>query len=429
MTRRFSDCEYELRLGRVRAAMADRGLDACLISSPENVYYLCGLDNQGYFAYQLLAIPLEGAPVLITRAMERATIRDRVPGVRHVGYPDGVEPLPPGEERERDLVYATCGDAGEVAGLQPWSMSYGVATRKAAHADVPVPVKATIAALIEAGLATARLGLELGSSFLPHRIAEGVMAGLPDATWCDASGLVDQVRIVQSSLELAVTREAARVSDAMMMAAIAAAGPGIHEREVMSAIYDALFRHGGTYPGFIPLVRTTRTLDHEHSTWGEGKLGRRDILFLEMAGCSRRYHAPIGRLVFVGKAPSRAEKMNALCVEAFDRAVESIAPGAIAGDVYRAWQASLDASGLSHYSRHHCGYSVGIGFPPSWVGSGPPVGLRPDARFELRSGMVFHLMSWLLRTGRGDSFVSDTVVVTDDGCEVLTRTPREVVVR
>jgi Xaa-Pro dipeptidase len=48
---------------------------------------------------------------------------------------------------------------------------------------------------------------------------------------------------------------------------------------------------------------------------------------------------------------------------------------------------------------------------------------------KLASGMVFHLMSWLLRTGRGDSFLSDTVVVTDDGCEFLTGAPRGVTVR
>jgi Xaa-Pro dipeptidase len=71
---------------------------------------------------------------------------------------------------------------------------------------------------------------------------------------------------------------------------------------------------------------------------------------------------------------------------------------------------------------------VGIGFPPSWSGSGVPVGLRADSPMELRPGMVFHLMSWLLRTGQGDSFLSDTVVVTEQGCEVLTTTSRDLTV-
>jgi len=382
--RHFPPEEYARRIEAARAEMGVRGLEACLISSPENVYYLCGLDHQGYFAFELLVVPLEGEPFLIPREMERATIRDRVPGVRHVGYPDDVE--------------------------QP-------------------AVTATRDTLEEAGLGDSRLGIEQGSAFLPYGIARGILTSLPRAEWVDCSGLVDRCRMVQSELELACTREAARVSDSMMLAAIAAAGPGVHEHDVMAAIYDTLFRRGGTYPGFIPLVRSTRRLEHEHSTWDARKLASRDLLFLEMAGCVHRYHAPIGRLVFVGSAPSRADRVQGVCREALERAAEELGPGAHAKDVYAAWQGRVDAAGLEHVRRHHCGYSVGIGFPPSWVGSGPPVGLRQGSDLELRPGMVFHLMSWLLRTGRGDAFLSDTVVVTDDGCEVLTSVSRDVTVR
>jgi Xaa-Pro dipeptidase len=104
-------------------------------------------------------------------------------------------------------------------------------------------------------------------------------------------------------------------------------------------------------------------------------------------------------------------------------------PGALARDVYATWQVEIDRAGLSGYRRHHCGYAVGIGFPPSWSGSGVPVGLRSDSDLELRAGMVFHLMSWLLRSGRGDYFISDTVVVTQQGCERLTQVPRTLTVR
>jgi len=233
---------------------------------------------------------------------------------------------------------------------------------------------------------------------------------------------------VQSPLEIQRTRQAAAVSDAMMLAAVAAAGQGMATHDVMAAIYDTM-RRGGTYPGFVPLVRTTRTLEHEHGTWQEGKLRRGDLLFLEMAGCVRRYHAPLGRLVFVGKAPRRAAWADEVCREAMMRAAETIGPGVKAGEVYRAWHGRLDEAGLSTYTRHHCGYSVGIGYPPSWSGSGVPVGLREDSEMELRQGMVFHLMSWLLRTGKGDAFLSDTVVVTADGCELLTTVARGVTVR
>jgi len=43
---------------------------------------------------------------------------------------------------------------------------------------------------------------------------------------------------------------------------------------------------------------------------------------------------------------------------------------------HAAWQGVIERAGLSGYRRHHCGYAVGIGFPPSWSGGGVPLGLR-----------------------------------------------------
>ena len=101
----------------------------------------------------------------------------------------------------------------------------------------------------------------------------------------------------------------------------------------------------------------------------------------------------------------------------------------MAGDVYAAWQAVLDRHGLGAYRRHHCGYAVGIGYPPSWSGGGVPVGLRAGSEMKLKSGMVFHLMSWLLRSEHGDSFLSDTIVIGDDASEMLTTTSHDLLRR
>ncbi len=229
--------------------------------------------------------------------------------------------------------------------------------------------------------------------------------------------------------ELACTRRAAVISDAMMRAAMATAGVGVNERDVMAAIYDALLRRGGTYPGFVPLVRSTANLTHEHGTWDDDDLLADELLFLEMSGCVRRYHAPMGRLVFIDRMPANAARALEICLEAQMTAFDVMRAGVRAGDVYDAWQGVLDRHGLSGYTRHHCGYTTGIGYPPSWSGGGVPVGLRGGSDMRLESGMVFHLMSWLLRSELGDSFLSDTVVVTDSGAQMLTQTSREVAVR
>ena len=52
------------------------------------------------------------------------------------------------------------------------------------------------------------------------------------------------------------------------------------------------------------------------------------------------------------------------------------------------------------------------------------IGLKQGSRLVIREAMSFHVLSWLMGTGRGDYFLSNTVVLTDAGCEVLTTTPR-----
>src|SRR5215469_15722761 len=84
----FTAAEYAARLAAVRAAMAKAEADLLLLSAPENIFYLTGLDHWGYFAPHVLIVPAEGEVVLVTRAMERVTIANQVRNARFVGHAD-----------------------------------------------------------------------------------------------------------------------------------------------------------------------------------------------------------------------------------------------------------------------------------------------------------------------------------------------------
>lgn len=428
----FTDAEIEDRIRRVRMAIQDAGWDACIITNPENIYYLTGLTHQGYFAYTSLILPLEHAPVLIMREMERSIVKDMVvPTVEFFPYSDGIAPLPPPRDREEDLTLIGERQGAALSGLRPSSMSLGISVQSNDEEplDYANPTKVTCQALTDLGLTAARVAFEKNSSFLPYQVAEGFVSGMPRVSWCDAGDVVNDCRILQSPAELDCTRRAAAISDAMVMSAIAMSGEGVANRTVAAQVYATMIQRGGTYPAFVPLIRSTRTLDHEHGTWDDDVLNTEDLLFLEMSGCYWRYHAPVGRLVHIGKPSPGAELATRACIEAEANVVEAIRPGVTADSVYQAWKRTIDKFGFDYYHRHHCGYLVGIGFPPSWSGSGVPRGLRNGSDLVLQEGMVFHLLSWLMRTGQGDAFVSDTVVVTGDGCEILTNAPRELMVR
>ncbi|MFC5232049.1 M24 family metallopeptidase [Pseudonocardia zijingensis] len=369
------DPERASRLAALRSAMADRGLAAVAVTSPENVYYLVGLDHLGYFAFTMLVVPADGEPVLVTREMERATVLAQAPAVRHLPFADGED-----------------------------------------------PATAAVRAVADAAPVGGTVGVEQSGTFLPPAIMDALRAALPTLTWRDCTGMLAAARAVQSAAEIGWTRRAAAVSDAAVRAGIAAARPGAAERDVAAATQHAMIAAGGEPPGFVPLIRPVAMLDQEHVTWGDRGLRPGQGLFVELSGCVRRYHAPLSRTVYPGHAPAEA-------VEAHERALAGLAaaravlrPGVRTGEVFAAWQRAVGGTPR----RHHCGYLVGIGYPPSWVGGPEVLGIRPDGYVEVVAGMVFHLMSWVRRpTGH---VVSDTALVTADGCELLTTAARELTV-
>lgn len=380
----FPAQELELRLAAVRKLMAERRLDGLIVAVPENIYYVTGLDHWGFFACHILIVPLDGEPLIAARAMEGPTVANQVRNARFAGHADTE-------------------DAGDFFA----------------------------AVLHREGLGDARLGIEKKSLFLTAHIAERLVELTPSAHWSDASGLIDDLRLVKSPLEQDYTRAAARAADAGTMAAIEALRVGASDYEVAAECQRAMVLAGSEYPGFGPFIRSTRKRPgEEHTTWRGDAFDDGDPVLLEVGAAYRKYQAPMGRLVYVGSAPAMAKEAAALSIRGMEAIVEAIRPGIEAGTVYDAWHQVAEDAGLAAYHRHHCGYLVGIGFPPTWTGGSSVAGLSRGGNLVLKPGMVFHLHSWFTETGRGDYFVSNTALLTDRGCEVLThRTPETLQVR
>lgn len=379
----FPAAELDARRVRLTEELRHRSLDGLVVAVPENIYYLTGLDHWGFFACHVLLVPIEGPMILVARAMERITFENQVDNAEFIGY----------------------GDAAD-------------------------PAEAMMAGLEQLRLSAARVGLEKNSLFLTVRIAESLMAGTPEVDWVDASGILDAIRRVQSPLEQEYTRKAAAAADAGTLAAVEAVRDGVSDYVIAAECQRAMTLAGSEYPGFGPFIRPTRRLGEEHTTWRGDVFRRGDAVFLEIGAAYRKYQAPMGRLVFVGSVPERAEEAAELSIRGMDAIRRAVRPGATANDVYQAWQGVADSAGLAHYRRHHCGYLVGIGFPPSWTGGAMVTSLRPGSTLELKAGMAFHLHSWFTNTGRGDYFISNTALLTEQGCEILTsRTPQELQVR
>jgi Xaa-Pro dipeptidase len=369
----FDREEIQIRIAALRTRLQSADLEAAVIASPENVFYLTGLDHWGYFAPHLLIVPLAGTPVLVTRAMERVSIEKQVTTALFRG-----------------------------------------------HSDTETAADEASSVISDLRLTNKRIGLECWTSGMSHGLAVD-MKEKTVAQWVDISGVVDQLRLVKSIAEQKLLRQAARVSEIAARAAVAAVGDGARETDVAAECLAAMVRAGGHPPGFGPFIRPQSRLGEEHATWGDRRFRAGESLFLELSGCISRYHAPLGRLIRIGAIADEDVSIAATAEKAFDAVVANLQPGRKAKDVYHAWQEIVDSAGLRHYRRHHCGYCVGIGVPPSWTGGNNVIGLRPDSELAIQAGMSFHILSWLMNTGRGDHFLSNTVLVTNLGTEVLTK--------
>ena len=372
----FSQSEFDQRLRAVRKEMAKRELEAFLVSSPENIFYLTGLDHQGHFAYQMLIIPDHGKMILITRAMEKVVVKEQV------------------------------GD---------WVFWYG-------HADYEDSAVFTAARIQDHHLGQGRIGMEKDHAFFTVRDAETLVTELPETTFVDASGIIEGLRDCKSPKELEYTRKAARTSDAAMQAAHDVAKIGVRIQDIAAELYKAMIKAGSEFPGFAPLVHSPTNMHQEHASWNPYVLEYGDPLAICVSGCYHRYHAPETRVVYMDEAPEGAEDLMRTNLRANEAVINSVKPGMTAADAYNAWQAVLDDAGID-YQRHHCGYITGIGFPPSWVGGTKVRSLRAESDRVLKVGMVFHLESWINLGHPADPFVSNTAIMNADGLEVITHSP------
>jgi len=130
------------------------------------------------------------------------------------------------------------------------------------------------------------------------------------------------------------------------------------------------------------------------------------------------YLSELERTMFVGDPTPEQERMFTHMVELQDIAFDAIRPGRLCSDVDSTVRAHFDEHGLWPHWRHHTGHAIGLRYHEGpFLDSG-------DAT-EIRPGMVFTVEPGLYAPDLGGFRHSDTVLVTDDGIEVLTYYPRD----
>ena len=370
----FSMAEYERRLAGMRAEMDRRALDAMVVTTPENLFYLTGYQTPGYYFFQALVVPLDGEPFMVTRLLEDSNVQTRT----------WVEYSRP-------------------------------------YADTESAVGALHMALHEFGLEKARIGYEKHSYFFRASEQEQIIAAMEEATFLDSTGLVENLRVIKSPDELDMIRAAAKTTEVGMQAGLDAVTAGVNENEIAAEINYAMTKAGSHYPAIAPFVASGWRCAVGHATWEDREVEQGDVVFLEVGGCRYRYHAPMMRTVMVGQITDEVAEAEEVINEAVSAAVQEMRPGITCGDVDHLCRQYLARYTYGGTQATRSGYSVGIAFAPDW-GEGHILSIQPGERRYLEENMTFHLIPWLQVPGIAGVGISETVLVQRDRCVSLFET-------
>lgn len=386
----FEISEYQYRINKTKEKMAEQGLDVLVITDPGNMNYLTGYDGWAFYVHQCLVIILhEEQPIWIGRGMDAnaAKITTWLDSSHIIPYPD-------------DYV----------------------------QSFTKHPMQFVAEIMKEDCLQKATIGLEMDNYYFTAKCYESLIKELPNATFKDATNLVNKVRLIKSDKEIEYMKIAGKIANRTMQVGIDAIAEGVRECDVVADIYHAQIsgtsEYGGDYPAIVPLMPAGEKTSTPHLTWSDNELVYGEPVILEIAGCYKRYHCPLARTVMIGPPPQHIIDLSEVVIEGLNAVLDYIRPGITCEEVEKVWSKSIEKSGFIKESR--LGYPVGVNYPPDW--GEHTASMRKGDRTVLEPNMTFHLIPgiWL------DNFgveLSETIRVTKDGCETLAGFSRQLFIK
>jgi len=350
------------RLGRLRGLIERQNLDALLVTNPENMRYISGFTGEGL----LLIAP--GDACLVTDGRYQTQAGLEAPEWRAL------------------ISRALSADAlGEVCREQ----------------------------------ALAKIGFEKNQ--VTYQQYEGFQEDFRGLDLLPVAGLVESLRLVKDSEEIAMIQEAGVVAGAAFCYVIGQIYPGQTEREIASQIDYFLRSRGDGPPAFETIVAAGERGAMPHGRATSDKIRSGQMVVMDFGACCQGYLSDITRTVCVGRFDALQRQVYGVVLEAQLSALDHVRPGVIASQVDAAARQVITEAGFGDYFTHSLGHGVGLN-----IHEAPR--LAPKQELVLEAGMITTVEPGVYIPGWGGVRIEDTVLVTETGCEVLTPVAKEFLV-
>jgi Xaa-Pro aminopeptidase len=293
---------------------------------------------------------------------------------------------------------------------------------------------AVVQALRDLGLEQGRVGV-CGLNVMSAKTFGLLHERISGPVWEDADDLLEALRVIKSPFELERIRAAAQVGDEVLTAMMERAlVPGTTEAQAVAEGYRVGIAAGvHFFDTSIASGPHSNYFTYNHlPSWSQRALAAGEIFHADSYGAIEGYLFDFGRTCIVGGRASEQQAALAQgAIDAVEAGIATIRPGVPASVVFAAVHGHLLAAGLAIEAGAEMDMdnasALSIGFPPHGHGFG--LGwewpwILPTEERELRPGMCLAVEAMPTLAGLGSSYFEQDVIVTADGCELLTGAPK-----
>jgi Xaa-Pro dipeptidase len=369
----FSESEHRQRLERARQVLRANGIAVCISVAPEHLYYFGGYDSWvSVNSPQALLFAADGGePTLVVRDVDLALPRE-------TSWIDDIR-------------------------------SYHLVTD-----DVPGLI-AEIAR--EKGLSDGKAAIESQSYALPFALGQEIAEAIIPATLVDCTASLSATRLIKSAAEMRYLEEAARYAGLGLDAARRALRPGMTEIALAGAVEAAMRAAGSDYWSIPTELSSGPRTPGGHATPRERPIEPGDLVHLEFAGVSQRYHAAAIHTMSLGQPSKQARDLYHHARQSLAAGIAAVRPGAPVAAIEEASLEPLRKVGLEANAVMRFGYGIGIAYPPIWL---EPLQITRGVDQVLQPGMVFVLHAYIQLLDEGLGVVQGgTYALTSSGLKML----------
>ena len=268
-------------------------------------------------------------------------------------------------------------------------------------------------------MATTRVGIE--SEQMSVAFFNSLAGCLHDCELVPVGRELDDLRLVKDAEELSILGRSAEIASSSFLAILDKITPGAIERDIALALEFTMKGAGADEKSFDFIVASGLRGALPHGKASGKTIDKGDLVTIDFGVLYQGYHSDETVTLAVGKPDARQKKIYGIVKDAHDRAIAAVRPGVTLKELDVMARGHIEAKGYGSYFGHGLGHGVGLE-----VHEKPVVSYKSDGVVE--EGMVFTIEPGIYIPGWGGVRIEDTVVVTHDGCSLLTRVPKDLLI-